>query len=385
MCSSRILPSKDAVNYSRDENRELHALRHLIGSSVQFDLHRKPGPQLAELIRSSLELEAAAIFDADLGEIYQAGSWWLGVENQIRNIHVFETVRDDKETGLMQRVLRVGELPVGALLLRGEASIPTVDAIAALVAITFDRYHSLANETRIESARRTEQLRTTVLDHLAHAYKTPLTAIRAASSGLAETGTFTTAQNSLLSLIDEQSEVLNLLTTRLLQTARLEAKSITLQAERLEVLALIDESIAGVGEPLAGIRVRINVVPENLAIYGDRSLLRAMLTQFVDNAAKYAHANSAVTINASEQAGGVLLSVHNFGPEIPADEQAHIFERYYRASSASGSAPGTGIGLSIARRAAQAHGGDVWVTSDANDGTTFYASLPAEAQELRAS
>ncbi len=386
MRSARILPSKGAVNRSLDAARELDALRHLIGRTVQLDLHRKPGLQMVEMIQTSLEIEAAAIFDADLGEIYQAGSWWPDVENQIRNIHVFETVRDDKETGLMQRVLRVGELPVGALLLRGDASSDTVDAIAALVAVTFDRYHSLANEARIESARRTEQLRTTVLDHLAHAYKTPLTAIRAASSGLAEMGTYSAAQISLLALIDEQTESLSQLTTRLLRTARLEAQDLTLNSERMDVLALIEQSVASVGEPLAGNPIQISVTPDGLTVYGDRSLLLAMLTQFVENAANYADAGSAVTINASEEeGGGILFGVHNVGPEIPVDEQEHIFERYYRSPSASGSAPGTGIGLSIARHAAQAHGGDCWVTSNTSDGTTFYASLPAETQELRAS
>lgn len=385
MCSGRILPPKDGASYSRDETLELEALRQLIKSTAQLDLHRKPGPQLVELICSSLALEAAAIFDADLEETYQAGNWWGDVENQIRNIHVFETVRDDKETGLMQRVLRVGELPVGALLLRGEPSSATADAIAALVAITFDRYHSLANETRIEGARRAEQLRTTVLDHLAHAYKTPLTAIRAASSGLVETGSFTAAQRSLLALIDEQSEVLNQLTTRLLQTARLEAQDLILHAEQIDLLGLLEESVATVGDPVADIQIRFDVQPEGLSICGDRGLLRAMLSQFVDNAAKYADAGSVVTIRAIDEAASILFSVHNFGPSIPAEEQEHIFERYFRSSSARESAPGTGVGLSIARRAAQAHGGDIWVTSDANDGTTFYASLPAEAQELRAS
>lgn len=281
-------------------------------------------------------------------------------------------------------MLRIGELPVGALLLRGEASAATADAIAGLVAITFDRYHSLANETRIESARRTEQLRTTVLDHLAHAYKTPLTVIRAASSGLAETGAFTVAQSSLLALIEEQTEVLNQLTTRLLQSARLDGHDLTLHSERIGVLALVEESVATVGEPLAGVRIRIEVTPEELSLCGDRDLLRAMLTQFVDNAAKYADAGGLVTISASEQADIILLSVHNSGPTIPSGEQEHIFERYFRSSSISGSASGTGIGLSIARRAAQSHGGDAWVTSNADEGTTFYASLPIEAQELKA-
>uniref|UniRef100_A0A7V4XQG3 histidine kinase n=1 Tax=Acidobacterium capsulatum TaxID=33075 RepID=A0A7V4XQG3_9BACT len=368
-----------------DTARELEAVCSLVAGATELDLHRKPGAQLAERIRAALGLEAAAIFDADLDEIYPAGEWWPGFENQLRNICIFSTVRDEEETGLRQRVLRIRNLPIGALLLRGEASAAAVNAVASLVAVTFDRYHSLANETRIESARRTEQLRTTVLDNLAHAYKTPLTAIRAASTGLAEIGEMTPAQSSLLALVDEQTTLLNDLTTRLLQTARLEAHEIALHLEPVGVLALMEEVVAGLREPLEGMPVTMTVPREDLALRGDRSLLRAMLTQFVDNAAKYAHAGSPVTLAASEEAGAVVLSVHNFGPAIPAAEQEHVFDRYFRATGASRMATGTGIGLSIARRAAQAHGGDVWVTSDEERGTTFFASLPFEAQELQAS
>lgn len=385
MGSSRVLLKKTAQKSTHDKSWELDAVCSLISSATQLDLHRKPGPQLAELVRSIFGLEAAAILDADLDEVYPAGEWWPGFENQLRNVYIFETVRDEHETGLRQRVLRIGDLPIGAMLLRGEVGTATVDAIAALMAITFDRYHSLANETRIESSRRTEQLRTTVLDNLAHAYKTPLTAIRAASTGLTEIGQLSPAQSSLLALIEEQTALLNDLTTQLLQTAKLDAQDIALHSGPIMVLTLIEEVVAGVREQLADMTVKVAVARENLSLSGDRGLLRAMLTQFVDNAAKYAHAGSPVTIGAREESGAVVLSVHNFGPVIPAAELERVFDRYFRATGASRLAPGTGIGLSIARRAAQAHGGDVWVTSDEDRGTTFFASLPAQAQELYAS
>jgi signal transduction histidine kinase len=82
----------------------------------------------------------------------------------------------------------LGTVPIGSLVVRGDTSPLTNNAIASLIAITFDRYRAFANESRIETERRTEQLRSTVLDSLAHAYKTPLTAIRAASHGLSEMG-----------------------------------------------------------------------------------------------------------------------------------------------------------------------------------------------------
>lgn len=369
------------MNPIPSDARELEAMSSLIAGTTQLDLHRKPGAQLAERVRVALRLEAVAIFDADLQETYQAGNWWPDVENRIRNICIFETVRDDPSSGLRQRVLRIGGLPIGSLLMRGDVSSSAVDAVAALVAITFDRYHSFANEARIEGARRAEQLRTTVLDYLAHAYKTPLTAIRAASSGLSETGDFTSAQRDLLSLIEEQTQLLSQLTTRLLQTVRLEAHDLTIHLVPVTILSLIDEAIAETREQIATMRVVVTVDPEDLKIYGDRDLLRAMLVQLIDNAGKYGNAGTAITIAASSRSGAVLLSVHNLGPQIPLEEQEHLFDRFFRASGASQRAVGTGIGLSIARRAAQAHGGDVWVKSDAEEGTTFYASIPVGAQE----
>lgn len=340
-------------------------------SAAQLDLHLKPGPQLTNSIRAAFDVEAIAIFDADLNETYQAGEWFTDPEQTVRNICVFETVRNDAETGLMARVLRVGNMAIGALLLRGEVTEDAASSIAALIAITFDRYHSLANEMRMESAKTTEQLRTTVLDSLAHAYKTPLTAIRAAGSGLVEMGGLTPAQSGLVALIEEQAELLNQLTTRLLKTARLEAQ--TLSTETVSVAPLIEDVVAGAREQLGGVRVRVAVAREDLTLCADRGLLEAMLAQFVDNAGKYADAGSTVTISAAEQASAVIFSVHNLGPAIPASDCERIFDRYFRSA---GEAPGTGVGLSVAKQAALAHGGDVWVTSDNVRGTTFFASLP---------
>ena len=368
-------PRSGVVRVSGDAaGREARILCELVRESAQLDLHQKPGPQMSALIRSIFSLEAVAIFDADLNEVYSTGEWFADPEETVRNICVFETMRDDPDTGLIRRVLRVGNMPIGALLVRGELCESTSNTVASLIGITFDRYHSLANEMRMESEKRAEQLRTTVLDSLAHAYKTPLTAIRAASTGLAEMGGLSAAQSGLVSLIEEQAEELNGVTTRLLQAARLESH--TLRPEPVAVAPLIEDVIAGIGDQLAGFSVKVAVARENLTVVGDRSVLRAMLTQFVENARKYGDSGSTVTIEAAEQPTAVLLSVHNLGPAIPKSDHERIFDRYFRCAATEQQAPGSGIGLSVARQAALAHGGDVWVTSDPVSGTTFFASLP---------
>ena len=105
--------------------------------------------------------------------------------------------------------------------------------IASLAAIALERARSFEKESRAEAARQTEQLRTAVLDALAHAFKTPLTAIRTASSGLLEAGRLSADDLELAALIDEQAEHLNRLTTELLQMARIDAAEVRLQRERV--------------------------------------------------------------------------------------------------------------------------------------------------------
>jgi two-component system sensor histidine kinase KdpD len=342
--------------------------------------NRKPGQQLANLVHSIFEVESVAIFDADLREVYRAGVWFDDVRDDLQNICIFDTVGDDAETGMSRRVLHLGNLSIGAMMMRGETRGRMASAIASVVAITFDRYHSCANESRTESMRQAEQLRTTVLDSLAHAYKTPLTVIGTASEGLAAVGTLSPAQSGMVTLINEQAALLSRLTTRLLKTARLQASDMIPHAEKVAILPLIEDVEASLRDQLSTVSVKIVVSQDDLCIRCDRGLLVALLTQYVDNAAKYGIAGSAVTIQAVEHAGEIIFSVHSIGPVIPPGDIERVFDRYYRSSATSNRAPGTGIGLSVAKRTAQAQGGNVWVTSDIEKGTTFYASLPVAPQ-----
>jgi two-component system, OmpR family, sensor histidine kinase KdpD len=351
-----------------------------IHETTKLDPHRKPGQQLVDLVRSIFHMEAVAIFDDDLQEVYRTGEWFDDVQDGLQNICIFDTVSDDEETGLSRRVLHMGNLPIGAMILRGETRGRMASAIASVVAITFDRYHSFANESRTESARQAEQLRTTVLDSLAHAYKTPLTVIGTASEGLSALGNLSPSQSGLVTLINEQASLLARLTTRLLKTARLQATDMTPHAEKVAIAPLIEDVVASLRDPLAGFSVKTVIARDDLSIRCDRSLLVALLTQYVDNAAKYGLAGTRITVQASEHAAEMIFSVHSFGPAIPPSDFERIFDRYYRSAAASNRAPGTGIGLSVAKRTAQAQGGHVWVTSDKEKGTTFYASLPTIPQ-----
>jgi two-component system sensor histidine kinase KdpD len=273
--------------------------------------------------------------------------------------------------------VRLGTVPVGSLMVRGETTPLVNNAIASLIAITFDRYRAFANESRIETERRTEQLRATVLDSLAHEYKTPLTAIRAASTGLGEMGHLSQGQAELVALIDEQTGLLGELTTRLLTTSRLDAGEVAINAETVGVASLVEEVVASLRDRLASMKVSVEMPDDNLELCCDRQLLVMLLTQYIDNACKYSIFGTMITIRVVRQNAEAIFSVHSYGPVIPMADRERIFDRYYRSSTYSNRAPGTGIGLSVAKRVALIHGGYVWVTSEELEGTTFFAAIPS--------
>ena len=377
----RAIPAARSASSDRLSAVLLNQLREFTSRTLQMNVSEKPGPLLAESACELFSLDAVALFDADLNETYTAGQWTIDAAELAQNVYHFEGSDDDPVTGISRRVIRLGTVPIGSLVLRGETLPAANTLLASIIAITFDRYRASANEGRIEAEREAEQMRATVLDSLAHAYKTPLTAIRVASSGLSEMGGLTASQAELVALIDEQANLLNELTTRLLTTARLEGAaakdaSAALHTERIAIRPLVDEIVAALGERASGSQICVELAERNMHLDGDRRLISMLLTQYLDNACKYSDSGSVITVRVERAKGEVVISVHSYGAVIPRADRERIFDRYYRASDASARAAGTGIGLSIAKRAALAHRGAVWVTSDAREGTTFYAAIP---------
>ena len=229
--------------------------------------------------------------------------------------------------------------------------------------------------------RRTDQLRFPVLDGLAQVYKTPLTAILAASAGLGEMGGLSPTQADLVALIDEQARRLSDLTTRLLVTARLDATEAEIHTRQVGVEPIIDDAVAGLSPRLANTKVVIDLEDDNLILCCDRQLILLLLTQFIENACKYSTAGTAITIRAALVNSDVILSVHNFGPVIPQADREGIFVHYSLPSSLTNRTGDTGFGLSVAKRIALVHGGNVWVTSEEGKGTTFFAGIPSQVQK----
>jgi two-component system sensor histidine kinase KdpD len=218
------------------------------------------------------------------------------------------------------------------------------------------------------------------MDALAHEFKTPLTAVQTASSGLLELGGLTETQRDLVTLIDGEAVRLNKLCTQLLKAAKLETRQVGLETTDVKVLDLVREVLAGYPVETGRNSIQVSVEDPLLTVRADRELLAMILAQYIDNARKYSTAGTPISIAARASHNDVLISVHNFGPAIRIEDRERIFERFYRSPELREAISGTGIGLSVVRKAAEAHHGHVWVISDGAAGTTFFLSLPLNAR-----
>jgi two-component system sensor histidine kinase KdpD len=351
----------------------MEQLYELSRNSLWMDLHQPPGPQLVVLIQRIFGARAVALFDKNLERQDRIGDWPADEQDLAQECWLRDAGQDDRVTETAQRILQSGSGSVGALVVRGKLSPLVVDALASLSAIAIDRHKSFEKEEEADAARRGEQLRAAVMDALGHEFKTPLTTVQTASSGLLELGGLTGSQHDLAKLIEGE-------TARFLLTAKLEPFQVGLQTNEANIQELISEVLQS--QLAKEVRDRIDIAVEDpaLSVSADRGLLTMILTQYIDNARKYSEPNTPIRISARISRTELVISVHNFGSTIRIEDRERIFDRFYRAQDMIDSVPGTGIGLSVVRKAAEAHHGHVWVISDDKEGTTFFVSLPIDVR-----
>jgi two-component system sensor histidine kinase KdpD len=365
----------------RHRTQRLHAVSHHV---LLLNLQQSPERQIAEFIQQEFELDAVAIVSNLPQSLGTAGLWAREEERACEEKLRALATSPQRAGGVSIRPLLSTRGSVGSLLVLGDIPHVVLDSLASLAALALERHRAFVNEGTADAARKTEQLRTTVLDGLAHAFKTPLTIIRAASSGLLEAGHLDEMQHQLTQMIDEQSEKLDDMTNRLLETARVEGEAMCLQLETIDVPALIHQVVqefrSDSPESMSGFTsyTAINICADGIftPISADFDMIASTLHELLNNAVKYSNPGSPITIALSEDSDELTLSVQSYGPVIHMEERDRIFERFYRGLDHRHAAPGTGIGLSVARRVTEAHGGYIWVTSSEESGTTFHLSLP---------
>jgi two-component system sensor histidine kinase KdpD len=366
----------DAVARQQDVER-LYALGRailLIDSAGPF------AKQVAIRLAETFELNAVALYEARSDRIYFAGPVDLeGMDLQLRDAARAGTDIMDPNRKLIITAVRLGARPIASLALQGRRmNDSVVQSIANLVAIGLERARTHELEHEVEVARRSERLRTTLIDAMAHEFKTPLTSIRAVTTALlANPNERPPNAERMLRIADEEAAHLEELIENALDMAQLDTSHIDVDLEVSNLDDMVNDVLAAMNSQTADRKVEF-VCDKNLhPIPFDRRLLMLAVKQILDNAVKYSVSGTPIDVRAFPVNGTVALEITDHGKGIPPDEQRRIFERFYRSPSVEERIPGSGLGLSIAYRILQAHGGDLTVTSKPGE-TTFRLTLPVE-------
>ena len=337
-----------------------------------------------EMVRI-FELEAVALYWRHDGQMYIAGEGeWNGIEEKLKETALQGGSSSEAATWTYIQAIRLGGSAIGAMAVRGAPfSDAALQSIWNLTAIGLERVRAQETANRAQVARQSEQLKSTLLDAIAHEFQTPLTSIRAAATDLlAGPVSDPEAQRELLRVIDEEAGRMSRLVTEAIQMARLETGKVRLNRTLGQAADLVTSALDKMEGRMEGRAVKVQAPPGLPAISVDGEMMEMALRQLIDNALKYSAPGTALTIEVREDDGAVVMSVTDRGPGIPEYEQTRIFEKFYRRRGAGNEVTGSGMGLAIAREIVHAHGGEIWVDSKPGEGSRFSISLPGVAEGI---
>ena len=216
---------------------------------------------------------------------------------------------------------------------------------------------------------------------VSHELRTPLTSISGfiemlqdEEHGLGETG------RTYIEVIRRATERLHQLVEDLLLVAQIEAQRVDLRREPIDLKAVVEREVDSVRAWAGEKRVRVEIDADEVpTILGDERRICQVLDNLLSNAVKFSRDGGSVRVQVRGDDGTARVVVSDSGIGIPADEQGHVFSRFYRAKAANELAvPGTGLGLAITRAIVDQHGGTIDLESREGEGTRVTVTLPVE-------
>jgi signal transduction histidine kinase len=257
----------------------------------------------------------------------------------------------------------------------------TVASFAAgLLSTSFERAASVELQEELHDLKRQMQLQEDFVSTISHELRTPLGFIKGYSTSLLrqDTSWDDETQKEFLTIIDEEADRLSLLIENVLESARLQSKTLPLRFQPLRLDAVLRDVIMRIRsrQKELDISMQLESVPP---IPGDAVRLAQVFENLFTNAIKYAPGSPLVVL-LSQVGENMLISFMDHGPGIPKESLPLIFERFYRVRGEK-TVTGTGLGLYICKQIILAHRGKIWAESTPGQGTTFFIELPVDSSK----
>ena len=252
---------------------------------------------------------------------------------------------------------------------------------AAQLGLTIESARFRKEATEAEVLRRADDLKTELLHAVSHELRTPLASILASAGSLRQHDVEWTdrERDEFAGAIQDEAVRLDRVVGNLLDLSRIENGTLVPHKTWHDVGALVDD-VAGRMRPVtAGHPVTIDI-PEDLPpIELDYVEIEQVLSNLVENAAKFSPAGSEIGISVARDDEDVRFAVRDHGPGIAAADRERIFEPFVRLARAGQGPRGVGLGLAIAKRLVEAHAGSIWIDRTVSDGTRIVFTLPGRA------
>src|SRR5271155_1898820 len=254
-----------------------------------------------------------------------------------------------------------------------------VDALRDQGALAIERVRLVEEMDRVERTAETERLRSALLTSISHDLKTPLAAVLGAAGALRDIGSKLgdAEKADLLSTIIDESERLNRFIANLLDMTKLESGAVSPNVAMHDLGEIVGSALRRASRILSRHHVELELAPDLPMLQLDAVLFEQVLFNLLDNAAKYAPAETTIRIVSWRDAGAVCLQVLDEGSGIPAGDLEHIFDKFYRAQKTDQVRAGTGLGLAISRGFVEAMHGNIVAPNRPDRGAAaFTISLP---------
>jgi len=284
------------------------------------------------------------------------------------------------QAGVSYVPLRLGMRTVGALAVTGyELSRETLDALGSLAGLAIERARALEALSKNRAEQEHERLRSALLDSVTHEFRTPLTSIKASVTTLLSGSNLDDqGRRELLTVIDEETDRLNRLVGEASEMAQLDAGMFKLDLQAHAIEDALEPALQDAKSSLDNHPVEVIVAPHLPKARMDVQRIREVMMHLLENAGKYSGPGVPIKVTAESKGDQLVVSVADRGPGIDSFEQSLIFEKFYRGRNQRYSAPGTGMGLAIAKVIVEAHGGTIGVVSQSGSGSVFSFTLPVD-------
>ena len=240
-----------------------------------------------------------------------------------------------------------------------------------------DLQDAFEQASQTETLRRSEKLKTALLDAVTHDLRTPLTSIKASVTALLDESEITSeADREFLQVINEESDRLNRFVEEMMSLAKIEGGHLLLRRNPTSAEDIVNNAVDRASTDRTPIEITIEDKLPLLLV--DASTISQALYEVVENATKYSPRGGVIHILARRDHELAEISVENEGIPVPVEFRQRVFEKFFRVPG-SRKEHGFGIGLAIARGIVEAHGGKIWMDAGRNGrGTVVRFTIPCE-------